>query len=73
MVDDGGEPVERQRRSARGDRTLAEHAPRIWGGDPDRYRETYWDKFADKGYYFAGDGAAWTTTACGCSVASTTS
>jgi acetyl-CoA synthetase len=28
----------------------------IWG-DPDRYRETYWDKFADKGYYFAGDGA----------------
>ncbi|KQR86520.1 acetate--CoA ligase [Microbacterium sp. Leaf179] len=28
----------------------------IWG-DPDRYRKTYWDKFADKGYYFAGDGA----------------
>ncbi|OBJ47188.1 acetate--CoA ligase [Mycobacterium sp. 1423905.2] len=28
----------------------------IWG-DPDRYRETYWSKFADKGYYFAGDGA----------------
>lgn len=28
----------------------------IWG-DPDRYRETYWEKFADKGYYFAGDGA----------------
>ncbi|MDF2666881.1 MAG: acyl-coenzyme synthetase/AMP-(fatty) acid ligase, partial [Microbacterium sp.] len=25
--------------------------------DPDRYRETYWEKFADKGYYFAGDGA----------------
>jgi acetyl-CoA synthetase len=28
----------------------------IWG-DPERFKETYWDKFADKGYYFAGDGA----------------
>jgi acetyl-CoA synthetase len=28
----------------------------IWG-DPERFRETYWSKFADKGYYFAGDGA----------------
>ena len=28
----------------------------IWG-DPDRYKETYWSRFADKGYYFAGDGA----------------
>lgn len=28
----------------------------IWG-DPERYRKTYWSKFADKGYYFAGDGA----------------
>jgi acetyl-CoA synthetase len=28
----------------------------IWG-DPERYRETYWDKFAAQGYYFAGDGA----------------
>jgi acetyl-CoA synthetase len=28
----------------------------IWG-DMDRYRETYWAKFADQGYYFAGDGA----------------
>jgi acetyl-CoA synthetase len=28
----------------------------IWGDD-DRYRETYWSRFADKGYYFAGDGA----------------
>ena len=28
----------------------------IWG-DPDRYVETYWEKFADQGYYFAGDGA----------------
>ncbi|HEX5994767.1 MAG TPA: acetate--CoA ligase [Jiangellales bacterium] len=28
----------------------------IWG-DPDRYRDTYWARFADKGHYFAGDGA----------------
>ncbi|MEW1836119.1 acetate--CoA ligase [Microbacterium sp. NPDC079995] len=28
----------------------------IWG-DPERFKETYWDKFADLGYYFAGDGA----------------
>jgi len=28
----------------------------IWG-DPDRYRETYWERFAELGYYFAGDGA----------------
>jgi acetyl-CoA synthetase len=28
----------------------------IWG-DPDRFRETYWSKFAEQGWYFAGDGA----------------
>ncbi|MGP4018325.1 acetate--CoA ligase [Saccharopolyspora sp. 5N708] len=28
----------------------------IWGDD-ERYRDTYWSKFADKGFYFAGDGA----------------
>ncbi len=28
----------------------------IWG-DPERYRNTYWSKFAEQGYYFAGDGA----------------
>jgi len=28
----------------------------IWG-DPQRYRDTYWSKFAEKGFYFAGDGA----------------
>ncbi|WP_065571302.1 acetate--CoA ligase [Microbacterium oleivorans] len=28
----------------------------IWG-DPERFKETYWDKFADQGFYFAGDGA----------------
>jgi len=28
----------------------------VWG-DEERYRETYWARFADQGYYFAGDGA----------------
>ncbi|GAA3025516.1 acetate--CoA ligase [Actinokineospora globicatena] len=28
----------------------------IWG-DNDRYRDTYWSRFADLGFYFAGDGA----------------
>ncbi|MFD1657725.1 acetate--CoA ligase [Streptomyces caeni] len=28
----------------------------IWG-DEDRYRETYWARFAHRGHYFAGDGA----------------
>ena len=26
-------------------------------GDDDRYRDTYWSRFATQGYYFAGDGA----------------
>ncbi|HTJ71295.1 MAG TPA: AMP-binding protein, partial [Actinospica sp.] len=28
----------------------------VWG-DPQRYRDTYWSRFAEQGYYFAGDGA----------------
>ncbi|MFI9824094.1 acetate--CoA ligase [Streptomyces sp. NPDC052013] len=28
----------------------------VWGDD-ERYRETYWSRFAAHGYYFAGDGA----------------
>jgi acetyl-CoA synthetase len=28
----------------------------IWGDD-ERFKETYWSRFADQGYYFAGDGA----------------
>ncbi|GAA3971848.1 acetate--CoA ligase [Thermobifida alba] len=28
----------------------------IWG-DEERYRDTYWARFADLGFYFAGDGA----------------
>jgi acetyl-CoA synthetase len=26
-------------------------------GDDERFRDTYWSRFADQGYYFAGDGA----------------
>jgi acetyl-CoA synthetase len=28
----------------------------IWG-DPERFRQTYWERFADQGFYLAGDGA----------------
>ena len=28
----------------------------IWG-DPERYVETYWSRFAEQGWYFAGDSA----------------
>ena len=28
----------------------------IWG-DPERFKDTYWSRFAGEGYYFAGDGA----------------
>jgi acetyl-CoA synthetase len=28
----------------------------IWGDD-DRFKDTYWSRFASQGYYFAGDGA----------------
>jgi acetyl-CoA synthetase len=28
----------------------------IWGDD-ERFKETYWSKYADQGWYFAGDGA----------------
>ncbi|HEY8372693.1 MAG TPA: acetate--CoA ligase [Pseudonocardiaceae bacterium] len=28
----------------------------VWGDDQ-RYRDTYWARFAEQGYYFAGDGA----------------
>lgn len=57
VVDDAGEPLGN---GSGGLLVVTEPWPSmlrgIWG-DPDRYRETYWEKFADKGYYFAGDGA----------------
>ena len=57
VVDDQGEPVGN---GSGGLLVITEPWPSmlrgIWG-DPDRYRETYWEKFAAKGSYFAGDGA----------------
>jgi acetyl-CoA synthetase len=57
VVDDQGQPVKN------GDSgLLVITAPwpsmlrTVWGDD-DRYRETYWSRFAEQGYYFAGDGA----------------
>ena len=57
VVDDKGEPVSE---GAGGLLVVTEPWPSmlrgIWG-DPDRFVDTYWKMFADKGYYFAGDGA----------------
>ena len=38
------------------DRTWPAMARTVWG-DPRRYRDAYWSRFADRGYFFAGDGA----------------
>ncbi|MPY84297.1 MAG: acetate--CoA ligase [Actinophytocola sp.] len=32
----------------------------IWGDD-ERYKDTYWSRFAEQGFYFAGDGAKYDT------------
>ena len=57
VVDDTGTPVPK---GGGGYLVLTEPWPAmlrtIWGDD-DRYRDTYWARFADQGYYFAGDGA----------------
>ena len=38
------------------DRTWPSMARTVWG-DPARYRDAYWARFATQGYFFAGDGA----------------
>jgi acetyl-CoA synthetase len=57
VVDDTGTPVPN---GGGGYLVLTEPWPAmlrtIWG-DPERYKETYWARFADRGHYFAGDGA----------------
>jgi acetyl-CoA synthetase len=57
VVDDQGHPVPN---GGGGLLVLTEPWPAmlrgIWGDD-ERFRETYWSRFADEGYYFAGDGA----------------
>ncbi len=57
VVDDAGVPVPN---GGGGFLVLTEPWPSmlrgIWG-DPERYKSTYWERFAEQGYYFAGDGA----------------
>jgi acetyl-CoA synthetase len=63
IVDDHGDPLQPDADNAKNvagylvlDQPWPSMLRGIWG-DPDRYRDTYWSKFADKGLYFAGDGA----------------
>ena len=57
VVDEAGKPVPD---GGGGYLVLTEPWPSmlrgIWGDD-DRYRDTYWSRYANEGYYFAGDGA----------------
>ncbi|MFT4042824.1 MAG: acetate--CoA ligase [Gordonia sp. (in: high G+C Gram-positive bacteria)] len=57
IVDDNGSPVAA---GEQGYLVLDKPWPSmlrgIWGDD-DRFRETYWSRFAEQGWYFAGDGA----------------
>jgi acetyl-CoA synthetase len=57
VVDEGGTPVGR---GEGGYLVLDQPWPSmlrgIWG-DEERYKDTYWSRFAEQGYYFAGDGA----------------
>ena len=57
VVDAAGNPVPA---GADGYLVLTEPWPAMLRGvwqDEERYRDTYWSRFADRGYYFAGDGA----------------
>ena len=57
VVDDAGEPVPP---GAGGylviDGTWPSMARTVWG-NPQRYLDSYWARFADRGYFFSGDGA----------------
>ena len=57
IVDDNGEPVGA---GEQGFLVLDKPWPSmlrgIWG-DEERFRDTYWSRFAEQGWYFAGDGA----------------
>ncbi|MFE6863883.1 acetate--CoA ligase [Nocardia sp. NPDC057668] len=60
VVDEEGKPVVLGETEANGYLVLDQPWPSmlrgIWG-DNDRYRETYWQRYAEQGWYFAGDGA----------------
>ncbi|MGW0179411.1 acetate--CoA ligase [Nocardia sp. NPDC003345] len=60
VVDEEGNEVRHGETEANGylvlDRPWPSMLRGIWG-DMDRYRATYWERFAEQGWYFAGDGA----------------
>ncbi|QIS08312.1 acetate--CoA ligase [Nocardia arthritidis] len=60
VVDEEGKPVQLGETEANGYLVLDQPWPSmlrgIWG-DMDRYRSTYWERYAEQGWYFAGDGA----------------
>uniref|UniRef100_UPI0024556DFA acetate--CoA ligase n=1 Tax=Nocardia wallacei TaxID=480035 RepID=UPI0024556DFA len=60
VVDDDGNTVTLGDTEANGYLVLDQPWPAmlrgIWG-DPDRYQDTYWSRYPDHGWYFAGDGA----------------
>ncbi|MFD3706681.1 acetate--CoA ligase [Nocardia sp. NPDC058658] len=60
VVDEEGKPVQLGETEANGYLVLDKPWPSmlrgIWG-DMDRYRSTYWERYAEQGWYFAGDGA----------------
>ncbi|MFQ6394652.1 acetate--CoA ligase [Nocardia sp. KC 131] len=60
VVDEVGKPVELGETEANGYLVLDQPWPSmlrgIWG-DMERYRATYWERYAEQGWYFAGDGA----------------
>ncbi|MFD9614941.1 acetate--CoA ligase, partial [Streptomyces sp. NPDC059083] len=60
VVDEEGNPVSLGETEANGYLVLDQPWPSmlrgIWG-DNERYKDTYWSRYAEKGWYFAGDGA----------------
>ncbi|WP_040788054.1 acetate--CoA ligase [Nocardia paucivorans] len=60
VVDEEGNRVELGETEANGYLVLDKPWPSmlrgIWG-DMERYKATYWDRYAERGWYFAGDGA----------------
>ena len=63
IVDDHGNPLQPDPDNAKNvsgylvlDQPWPSMLRGIWG-DPERYRKTYWSKFPEQGFYFAGDGA----------------
>ncbi|AEF38734.1 acetate--CoA ligase [Hoyosella subflava] len=60
IVDDDAKPVKLGETEANGYLVIDKPWPAmlrgIWG-DMQRFKDTYWSRFAEQGYYFAGDGA----------------